>query len=143
MHPELHYSQKGPSSCQGGGLLTFVHKSINYLRKPESPETLGDLHLEELSISARLSNTDLIISNIFIPPTSFCTGGYQPSLDHLMMTTDTLLLRDFNAHHSSWHSSSTDTRGINLENTISGTNFGILNSDTPTRLPHSYCTKMI
>ena len=38
---------------QGGGLLTFVHKSINFLRKPESPETLGDPHLEELSISAK------------------------------------------------------------------------------------------
>ena len=120
---------------QGGGLLTFVHKSINYLRKPESPETLGDPHLEELSISAKLGNTDLIISNIYIPPTSSYTGGYQPSLDHLMMTTDTLLLGDFNAHHSSWHSSSTDTRGTNLENTINGTNFGILNWDTPTRLP--------
>ena len=55
---------------QGGGLLTFVHKSINYLRKPELPETLGDPHLEELSISAKLGNTDLIISNIYIPPTS-------------------------------------------------------------------------
>ena len=28
-----------------------------------------------------------------------------------------------------------DTRGTNLENTINGTNFGILNWDTPTRLP--------
>ena len=120
---------------QGGGLLTFVHKSISYLRKPESPETLGDPHLEELSISAKLGNTDLIISNIYISPTSSCTGGYQPSLDHLMMTTDTLLLGDFNAHHSSWHSSSTDTRSTNLENTINGTNFGILNWGTPTRLP--------
>ena len=52
-----------------------------------------------------------------------------------MMTTDTLLLGDFNAHHSSWHSSSTDTRGTNLENTINGINFGILNWDTPTRVP--------
>ena len=120
---------------QGGGLLTFVHKSINFSRKPESPETLGDPHLEELSISDRLGNIDLIISNIYIPPTSSCTGRYQPSLDHLMMTTDTLLLGDFNAHHSSWHSSSDDTRGTNLENTINGTNFGILNCDTPTRLP--------
>ena len=116
---------------QGGGLLTFIHKSINFSRKPEPPETLGDPHLEDLSISARLGNTDLIIANIYIPPTSSCTGGYQPSPDHLMMTTDTLLLGDFNAHHSSWHSSSTDTRGTNLENTING----ILNWDTPTRLP--------
>ena len=34
---------------QGGSLLTFVDKSLNYSRKPESPETLGDPHLEELS----------------------------------------------------------------------------------------------
>ena len=52
---------------QAGGLLTFVHKSINYLRKPELPVTLGDPHLEELSISAKLGNTALIISNIYIP----------------------------------------------------------------------------
>ena len=64
----------------GGGLLTFIHKSINYSRKPESPETLGDPHLEELSISARLGNTDLIIYNIYIPPTSSCTGA-RPSDD--------------------------------------------------------------
>ena len=119
---------------QGGGLLTFVHKSINFSRKPESPETLGDPQLEELSIPARLGNIDLIISSIYIPPTSSCTGGYQPSLDHLMMTMDTLLLGDFNAQYSSWHSSLTDTRGTNLENTINGTNFDILNWDTPTRL---------
>ena len=42
---------------------------------------------------------------------------------------------DFNAHHSSWYSSSTDTRGIMLESMVSGSNFGILNWDSPTRLP--------
>ena len=64
-----------------------------------------------------------------------CTGGYNPSLDHLMMTTHTLILGDFNAHHSSWYSSSTDTRGTMLESMVSGSNFGIVNWDTPTRLP--------
>ena len=52
-----------------------------------------------------------------------------------MMTTDTLILGDFNAHHSAWYSSSTDTRGTLLENVVSGFNFGILNWDSPTRLP--------
>ena len=69
-------------------------------------------------------NTDLIITNAYIPPASSCTGGYNPSLDHLMMTTDTLILGDFNAHHSSWYSSSTDTRGTMLESMVSGSNFG-------------------
>ena len=86
---------------QGGGLLTLIHKSINFSRRPD---TLADLHLEEVTITAKLGNTDLIITNVYIPPASSCTGGYNPSLDHLMMTTDTLILGDFNAHHSSWYS---------------------------------------
>ena len=51
------------------------------------------------------------------------------------MTTDTLILGDFNAYHSAWYSSSTDTRGAMLDNMISGSYFGILNWDSPTRLP--------
>ena len=112
---------------QGGGLLTLIHKSINFSRGPDSPDTLADPHLEELTITAKLGNTDLIITNVYIPPASSCNGGYNPSLDHLMMTTDTLILGDFNAHHSSWYSSYTDTRGTMLESMVSGSNFGILN----------------
>ena len=52
-----------------------------------------------------------------------------------MMTTHTLILGDINAHHSVWYSSSTDTRGTLLENMISGSNFGILNWDSPTMIP--------
>ena len=33
---------------QGGGLLTLIHKSKNFSRKPQSPETLVEPHLEEL-----------------------------------------------------------------------------------------------
>ena len=123
--------RKDRDQVQGGGLLTLIHKSINFSRKPDSP----DPHLEELTITAKLGNTDLTITNVYIPPASSYTGGYNPSLDHLMMTTDTLILGDFNAHHSSWYSSSTDTRGTMLEIMVSGSNFGILNWDYPTRLP--------
>ena len=120
---------------QGGGLLIFIHKSINFHQQPQSPETLSDLHLEELTISAKLGNIELIISNIYIPPTSSCTAGYQPSIDHLMTTPYTLVLGDFNAHHSSWHATSTDTREKNLADAICNTDFNILNWDIPTRLP--------
>ena len=78
---------------------------------PDSPDTRADPQLEELTITAKLSNTDLIITNVYIPPASSCTGGYNPSLDHLMITTATLILGDFNAHHSSWYSSSPESRG--------------------------------
>ena len=121
--------RKDRHRCQDGGLLTLIHKSINFSRRPDSPDTLANPHLEELTITAKLGNTDLIITNVYIPPASSCTGGYNPSLDHLIMTTDTLILGDFIAHHSSWYSSSTDSRSM------SGSNFGILNWDSPTRLP--------
>ena len=110
---------------QGGGLLTLIHKSINFSRKPESPETLVELHLEELTITSTLGDTELILTNVYIPPASSCTGGYLPSLDYLKMTTDNLILGNFNAHHSAWYSSSTDTRGTLLENMITGSNNGI------------------
>ena len=48
-----------------------------------------------------------------------------------MTTTDTIILGDFNAHHSAWYSSSTDTRGNILDSMI----YGSLNWDSPTRLP--------
>ena len=113
---------------QGGGLLTLIHKSINLFQRPDSPDTLADSHLEELTITAKLGNTDLIITNVY-------TGGYSPSLDDLMMMTDTLILGDFNAHHSSWYSSSTDTISTMSESMVSGSNFGIINWDSPIRLP--------
>ena len=94
---------------QGDGLLTLIHKSINFSRKPESPDTLVEPHLEELTITATLGDSELIITNVYIPPASSCAGGYRPSLDHLMMTTDTLIQGHFNAHHSAWYSKITRT----------------------------------
>ena len=107
------------------------HKLINFSRKPKSPV---EPHLEELTITAMLGDTELIITNVYISPATSCAGGYIPSLDHLMMTTDTPILGDFNAQHSALYSSSTDTRGTLLENMISGSNFSILHWDSPTRL---------
>ena len=80
--------RKDRDQGQGGGLITLIHKSRNFSRRPDSPVTLADPHLEELTITAKLGNTDLIITNVYIRPVSYCTGGYNPSLDHLMMHDD-------------------------------------------------------
>ena len=40
---------------------------------------------------------------------------------------DTLILGDFNAHHPSWYSRSTDTRGRKMADSINGSDYGILN----------------
>ena len=37
---------------QGGGFHTLIHKSINFSRRPDSPDTLVDPYLEELTITA-------------------------------------------------------------------------------------------
>ena len=90
------------SQLQGGGLLTLIQKSINFSRKPESPETLVEPHLEELTITATLGDTELIITNVYIPPASSCAGGYLPSLEHLMMTTDTIILAPNDTAYKHW-----------------------------------------
>ena len=84
---------------------------ITYSKHPSSPESLSDPHLEEPSIKVELGNMKLIISNVYIPPASSCSNGYQSSIEHLLTTPDTLILGYFNAHHWSWYSRSTDTRG--------------------------------
>ena len=127
--------RKDRAQGQGGGLVFFIHNSISFTKRPSQSSSSRDPHLEELTISVTVGNTDLLITNVYIPPTSSCSSGYQPKMEHLVTSTDSLVLGDFNAHHTSWHSRSTDTRGRNLADIINGSDFGILNWDTPTRVP--------
>ena len=90
---------------------------------------------KNFTIEAEIGNTKLIISNIYIPPASSCSNGYQSSIEHLLTTKDSLILGDFNAHHPSWYSGLTDTRGRKMADTINGSDHGILNWDSPTRVP--------
>ena len=43
--------------------------------------------------------------------------------------------RDFNAHHSLWHSGTTDTRDNQLADSIIISSFAVINTDSPTGLP--------
>ena len=101
------------------------HRSIT--RQPSSAE--------ELTIKAELGNPKLIVSNIYFPPPSSGSNGYQPSIEHPLTTPDALILGDFNAHHPSWCSRSTDTRGRKMVDSITISDYGILNWFTPMRFP--------
>ena len=70
---------------------------------------------------------------IFIPPASSCTNGYQSSIEHLLTTPETLIIGDFN--HPSWYSRSTDTIRRKMADLINGSDYGILNWGSPTRVP--------
>ena len=82
-----------------------------------------------------MDNTELLITNVYIPPASSCNGRYSPPLDHLLIGIDSLVLADFNVHHLLWHSGTTDTRGNQLADSISISSFAVINTDSPTRLP--------
>ena len=82
-----------------------------------------------------MDNTELLITNVYIPPTSSCNGRYSPPINHLLTGTDSLVLGDFNAHHSLCHSGTTDLRGNQLADSVSLSNFAIQNTDSATRLP--------
>ena len=118
-----------------GVLLVFIYESKPFSKQPSSPEALSDPHLKELTIKADMGNTKLIISNIYIPPPISCSNGYQSSIEHLLTTPDILILGDINAHHPSWYSKSTDTRGKRMDDSINGSDYAILNWDSPTRVP--------
>ena len=52
----------------------------------------------------------------------------------MLTGTDLLVLGDFNAHHSLWHSETTDTRGTQLADSVNISSFAVLNTDSPSRL---------
>ena len=126
-----HDRRQGP----GGGLLLFIHNLVSFTRKSLPTTSKNDPHLEELTIIIAMDNTELLITNVYIPPGSFCNGRYSPPIDHLLTGTDSLVLGDFNAHHSLWHSGTTDSRGNELADSVSISSFAVLNTDSPTRLP--------
>jgi hypothetical protein len=65
--PNFTTVRKDRLQDRGGGLIIFIHKTINFSQRPTSAETATDNHLEELTISVKLGNQDLIISNVYIP----------------------------------------------------------------------------
>ena len=66
-----------------------------------------------------------------------CSDGYQSSIEHLLTTPDPIILGDFNAHHPSGYSRTTDTRGKRMDDSINGYDYGILTRVPPNAEPSS------
>ena len=105
------------------------------LSGPLSTTSKNDPHLEERTISIAMDNTELLITNVYIPPASSCNDRYSPPIDHVLTGTYSLVLGYFNAHHSLWNSGTTDTRGNQLAHSVSISSFAVIDTDSPTRLP--------
>ena len=89
-HPELHPSTIGSTPRPRRGLTVFI--SVSFTRKPLSTTSKNDSHLEELTIIFAMDNTELLITNVYIPPASSCNGCYSPPLDHMLTGTYSLVL---------------------------------------------------
>ena len=124
----------------GGGIAFLIHHSVQFREiSIQNP----DDHLEIQAIEATIHNSQIEIYNIYLPPASSCPGyslteeaisGVLGELDG-----DVLVVGDMNAHHETWHSSTScdqgQQRGVTLNNFINNSNLICLNTPHPTRLP--------
>ena len=125
---------------RGGGLITLVHHSSTFKELNTGNIFPNDQVAEIQGIEVWMGGCSLRIVNVYIPPPSSCPPGYAPEFDRLLdIEGDGLIVGDFNAHHPSWYSRTEDDRaelrGVSLDAAASGSNFGFLNEDSPTRLP--------
>ena len=90
-----------------------------------------DKHLEFQGI--KISGNQF--HNIYIPPASSCEAGYVPNITPFLPNDDGYLLGDINAHDPLWSSSIQDARGALLAEVIGDSNLGVMNTESPTRLP--------
>ena len=126
--PNFSMVRKDRGRNKGGGLAFLIHDTVQYTVMADSTV---DPHLEHLAIKVN----NLVIVNVYIPPASSCAAGYTPSLLNILPQSDALILGDMNAHDPLWFSSIQDPRGERFAEEIGNSNFGVLNEDTPTRLP--------
>lgn len=125
------------NDVKGGGLLFFVHHTVPF-QKLDTPTSLKeDKHLEEITIQINSDDNPLKIRNVYIPPASSCSPGYEPPIQNLKdgLGDLSLILGDVNAHHQTWFSGDVaDARGKKFMDWLGNTDrYGIVNEDTATR----------
>ena len=81
-----HDRRQGP----GGRLLFFIHSSVSFTRNSLSTTSKNDPHLEELTISIAMDNTELLITNMYIPqpvPAMGVIHHHRPLADRHRITS--------------------------------------------------------
>ena len=125
----------------GGGLMTYIKNDI-ILTELKTPHTTNHKLTELQHIKIHLANhKHLNIFNIYIPPRDTTNPDHSNSqeditncMTHILNTNNTILTGDFNAHHTLWHSPTTDNRGNLIADLINSSNQIVLNTNTPTRI---------
>ena len=126
----------------GGGLMTYIKNDIIFTEL-KTPHTTNNKLTELQHIKIHLANhKHLNIFNIYIPPRDTTNPDHSNSqeditncMTHILKTNNTILTGDFNAHHTLWHSPTTDNSGTLIADLINSSNQIVLNTNTPTRIP--------
>ncbi|KAH7720537.1 hypothetical protein AAVH_12070 [Aphelenchoides avenae] len=103
-------------TTHGGGLAILVHHRLVFTERA-LVQVPGDAHLE-MAVDVATKSGHLTVTK---------DGD----------TSDTLVLGDINEHDALWHSTRADARGTALSEEMLDSNYGVLNEDTPTRLPYA------
>ena len=114
-HPELHPSTTGSTPMPRRRLTVFIHNSVSFNRTPQSTTSKNDPHIEQLTISIAMDNTELLITNVYIPPASSCNGRYSPPIDdrHRFTSARRLQCSSFTLTHRNNRYERQSTGGFN------------------------------
>ena len=105
--PNYSIIRKDRIKDKGGGVAIFVHKDIVYEEVAIDPE---DGHTEVVAIKIKLAN-GILVANVYIPPSSSCSNGFQPNLEPLLRP-DSIICGDLNCHSSLWNSEIEEDRPL-------------------------------
>ena len=113
---------------QGGGLISFVRKSVSFERNTDECKN----GTEVSTFSVKMSKKKWIkISNIYCPPDSQAHEDLRLASEIIPAETDSLIGGDFNGHSLLWP---TDDRGTEMEDWAISKDLIVLNDGSPTRV---------
>ncbi|GFY60229.1 RNA-directed DNA polymerase from mobile element jockey [Trichonephila inaurata madagascariensis] len=119
-------------TASGGGGLMFIH-DVHFQRLPVIGNDISDL--EYLVITVLSKDRTITIKNLYHPPNN-------QHLDTNMMAglfdDNTIILGDFNAKNTTWGSTITNARDLELSNLVNEKAFLCLNDGTHTFQSNSY-----
>ncbi|GFV12357.1 putative RNA-directed DNA polymerase from transposon BS [Trichonephila clavipes] len=119
--------------ASGGGGLMFLIRDVHFHRLPDIGNDTSDL--EYLGITVHSKDRTITIKNLYPPPTSqhLDTNSMEGLFDD-----NTIILGDFNAKNTTWGSTITNERGLELSNLVNDKAFLCLNDGPHTFRSNSY-----
>ena len=116
----------------GGGVLMFMHSLI-----PHLPLTITS-PLEVVAVRVYLSNQQITVCNIYLPPDYNNTNPIAELNNILPFLSNTSIITVYsNSHHYSWGSSNAYVRGKLIDQRITDSDLTLLNTPEPTFLTNT------